>query len=162
MQQDSNFSTLPTRALITPRRFDLAVKWRYFKHLIEGNDPDSIRVYVWHIQKRSGARFKFGARTDQWKLSIDDYLRASSCLHLSMDLRGFDPSCAVPIDLDGELLNGSHRVACALALGIEHCAVRREKRYVFAPRWDFAWFRDHGMNEEDLSRLKADWEALTK
>jgi hypothetical protein len=128
--------------------------------LIERNDPDSIRVYVWHIQKRSGARFKFGARTDQWKLSIDDYIRASSGLHLSMDLRGFDPSCAVPIDLDGELLNGSHRVACALALGIGDCPVRRERRMAWAPAWDYEWFVANGMDEEDLSQLKADWEAL--
>jgi hypothetical protein len=31
----------------------------------------------------------------------------------------------------------------------------------FHPRQKYDWFRDHGMGEEDLSRLKADWEALT-
>lgn len=99
--------------------------------------------------------------TDAWKLSLNDYLASAASLCRSMAYRGFDPSCAVPIDLDGELLNGSHRVACALALGIRDCPVRREKRYVFAPEWGLQFFIDHGMDEEDLSRLKADWEALT-
>jgi hypothetical protein len=151
---------LPTKALITPRRYDLAIKWRFFRHLLEGGDEDSARVYLWHIAARSGKRMEAGLTTDAWKRSLDDYVASAGALCRSMAYRGFDPSCAVPIDLDGELLNGSHRVSCALALGIADIAVKREKRYIFAPRWDYEWFASNGMAEEDLERLQADWQAL--
>jgi hypothetical protein len=77
-----------------------------------------------------------------------------------MAYHGFNPSGAIPIDPDGELLNGSHRVACARALGIESVPVIHEARRVFAPAWGLAWFHDNGMDQEDLNRLKADWQSL--
>jgi hypothetical protein len=145
---------------VTPRRYDLAVKWRFFRHLLEGGDEHSVELYRWHIAARSGKRMESGLTTDAWKRTLDDYVASAGALCRSMAYRGFDPSCAVPIDLDGELLNGSHRVACALALGIGDCPVRRERRMAWAPAWDYEWFVANGMDEEDLSQLKADWEAL--
>ncbi len=146
---------------MTERRYDLAVKFRFFRHLLSGRDPDAFRVYQWHLWKRSGARMAAGVATDQWKMTLDDYVASAASLCRSMASRGFDPSCAIPIDPDGELLNGSHRVACALALGIEDCPVRRERKMAWAPAWGHEWFVANGMGEEDLSRLKADWGALS-
>jgi hypothetical protein len=102
-----------------------------------------------------------GLATDAWKRTLDDYVASAGALAASMALRGFLPEEAIPIDPDGELLNGSHRLSCALALGIETVPVERRADRVWAPSWSIDWFRDHGMGEEDLSRLKADWEALT-
>lgn len=157
-----NSSLLPTKALVTPRRFDIAVKWRFFSYLIRGGDTGAVEAYRWHLEKRSGARMAAGLATDAWKMTLDDYVASAASLCRSMAYRGFDPTCAIPIDPDGELLNGSHRVACALALGIESVPVRRERRLAWAPSWGLQFFIDHGMGEEDLSRLKADWETLTK
>ena len=64
------------------------------------------------------------------------------------------------LTLDGELLDGSHRVACALALGLPEVPVKREARYVWAPPWGERWFIDHGMGEEDLERVRRDVRAL--
>lgn len=98
--------------------------------------------------------------TDAWKRTIDDYVASAASLCRSMASHGFDPSCAIPIDPDGELLNGAHRLGCALALGIESVPVIHETRRVWAPAWDYEFFVANGMGEEDLSRLKAALEAL--
>lgn len=96
-----------------------------------------------------------------WKRTLEDYLIAAQELYRSMKLGGFDPAYPIPVDPNGELLNGSHRVACALALGIKEILVQHEERYVWAPPWGEQWFIDHGMGAEDLERLRQDFEAIT-
>lgn len=140
---------------------DLAVKWRFFRNLLlGGSDPDSERVYRWHIERRSGHRMANGIATDRWKLSLDDYVMACRMLFDSMQSFGFRPKAAVQIDPDGELLGGAHRVACALALEIKDIPVLQETRKVFAPPWDWGWFVEKGMMFDDLERLYADWESM--
>lgn len=153
-------STLPPASLVTPRRLDLAIKCRYFKHLLHGGDPESELVYRWHILKRNGARIDAGLPTDWWKRSTDDYVSSAMQLAASMRYSGFLPLYAVPVDLDGELLGGAHRVACALALGLPEIPVTREQRRVWAPPWGEAWFIDNGMGEADIDRLRADMTRL--
>lgn len=97
---------------------------------------------------------------DVWKWNVDDYVAAAGALCASMARRGFVAECAVPIDPDGELLGGAHRVACALALGIEEIPVRHESSYVFAPPWGREWFVANGMAGEDLERIDRDWQAM--
>ncbi len=139
----------------------MAVKWRLFYHLRHGgNDPDSLRIYLWHIEKRSGNRMRAGVATDQWKRTPRDYLLAAELLYQSMTDRGFDPDYPIPIDPNGELLNGSHRVACALALGIGEVVVERSPHQVWAPPWGYGWFADHGMVKSGLDRLLTDWEKM--
>lgn len=96
-----------------------------------------------------------GLKTDNYKANIDDYLASAVWLFQSMAKYGFDPDHAVPIDPAGELLNGSHRVACALALGIEEIPVESHARRVFAPAWDAAWFRSNGLDEGTIAALQA-------
>lgn len=101
-----------------------------------------------------------GLATDQWKRSAEDYLSSAKALFRSMVEKGFDPKCPVPIDPDGELLNGSHRVACALALEIVEISTVRMDRKVWAPAWNEAWFLTNGMDSKDLERLRRDWKEL--
>lgn len=138
----------------------MAVKWRFFRHLRLGGDEDAERVYRWHLFKRSGTRMKAGLATDVWKRGLDDYVTAAQGLLASMKANGFLQKYAVPIDPDGELLNGSHRVACALALGIPSIPVIRQVSYCWAPQWDYDWFLRNGMPARDLERLDEDWREL--
>jgi hypothetical protein len=156
----SNYSILPTRALVTARRLDLAVKWRFFRHIMGGNDRDSERLYRWHIEQRSGHRMAAGVATDRWKRTGDDYVEAACRLVGSMAF-GFDPAFPIPIDPDGELLDGSHRTACALAFGLGSVPTERSDRHVWAPHWGYDWFAQKGMHPDDLARTMADWNALT-
>lgn len=142
-----------TWSLVTPRRLDLAVKHRFFLHLLGGDDKEAADLYDWHIWERSGHRMKAGLTTDVIKRNVADYRFCAADLLRSME-RGFDPSHPIPIDPDGELLNGSHRLACAIALGIKGAPVELHSRPVWAPAWDAAWFLAHGMNLDDVARLE--------
>lgn len=155
-----SFSTLPTRALVRPRRWDIAVKHRLFRHMLKGGDPESVRVYKWHIAQRVGARIEAGIPTDRWKLTLNDYLASAQALLLSMVQDGFSPHHPIPVDRNGEILGGAHRLACALALNIETVPVARSDIECWAPAWNEAWFRDHGMQPADLDRLREDWQSL--
>ena len=159
-QADSAFEILPPKQLLTPRRMDLAVKWRYFRHLSGGSDPEAEGVYCWHIIERVGSRMKNGLPTDAWKVTISDYIRAAQALHSSMQSNGYDSRQPIPLDMNGELFGGAHRVACALALNLPFVSVLRMNKQVWAPPWNEAWFEDHGMSQKELKRLRDDWELM--
>jgi hypothetical protein len=138
----------------------LVPKHRFFLHLRGGNDPDAERVYRWHIEARKISNAALGFGMDG-KVDTDHYVRMAGGLFVSMSLRGFLPQGAVPIDPNGELLGGAHRVACALALGINEIAVERHTALCWPPPWGEAWFLDNGMAAEDMERLRRDYAALT-
>src|SRR3990167_5255513 len=160
MLRESSLSSLLAKSLLTPRRLDLAVKWRFFRCLLGGGDPNAERVYCWHIEERSGTRMKLGLSTDRWKRCAGDYVEAAKELHTSMVRSGFLSAYAIPVDPNGELLGGAHRLACAMALGIESIPVERNTRMVWAPAWNEAWLVEHGVSEADLTRIKADLELM--
>ena len=136
---------------------DLAVKARYFRHLIGGDDPDAEDIYFWHIEKRSGQRMAAGLRTDQWKACLEDYRASSAALLASMQEAGFDPSQAIPIDGNRELMGGAHRLACAIALDLDKVPViQYTDRFAWPPAWDLQWFADAGMPVEILRRTVDD------
>ena len=158
----SNCWRLPPKALLTPRRMDVAVKYRFFAHLLGGGDPGSEQVYLLHIEQRSGARMKMGVATDHWKRNLDDYVTSANELFRSMTEQGFHDFYAVPIDPSQELLDGSHRLACALALDLETVPVVLMDKRVWAPSWGRDWFMAKGMSGDDLERMASDWELLTQ
>ena len=101
-----------------------------------------------------------GIPTDKWKQSTDDYVASVRTLLASMQDMGFLASGAVPVDPNGELLDGSHRVACALALGIPQVSVMRLTRKAWAPPWDLAWFATHKMPRAELARVMSDFDLM--
>jgi hypothetical protein len=151
---------MQARDLITPRRFDIAVKYRYFRHLIDGNDPDSEQIYIWHLQARKAANAKVSLGMDTGKTSTADYTDACKRLLHSMYSKGFDPAYAIPLDPDGELLGGAHRLACALALGIDAVPVTRHDQRAWAPAWGADWFVENDINLGDIDRIREDWRRM--
>jgi hypothetical protein len=133
---------------------DLAVKWRYFRHLLHGGDDDAERVYLWHIAARRQSGY-----VDGQKGNLDAYLYGARALFASMHRHGFDPHFPVPLDQNKDLLGGAHRVACALALGID-VIVQHIPQLAWAPRWDREWFLAHGCPLDDLQRICVDWGKL--
>ncbi|MFW5926421.1 MAG: hypothetical protein ACOCSR_00070 [Wenzhouxiangella sp.] len=94
------------------------------------------------------------------KSGTDQYVTDCQDLLVSMQQRGFLPEYAIPVDPNTELLNGSHRLACALALGIETVPVQCHNRHVWAPAWDCEWFVKRGMDRVEIARLVDDWQHL--
>lgn len=140
---------MPARELVTPRRYDLAVKWRMFRHFMNGDDEDSERVYLWHMRERQGA----------WA-PADIYLIRARSLFASMSANGFDSRYPVPVDPNGELLDGGHRTSCALALDIS-AHVRHHDQHVWAPDWGLNWFKDHKCPTGDFERIEADFSVIS-
>lgn len=133
----------------------MAVKWRFFSHLRAGGDEDAVRVYCEHIEKRSGHRMQQGLATDVWKLVTEDYVRAAKALFESMVLQGFNANYPIPLDIEGRLLNGSHRLACALALELPEVPIETGPYMAWAPPWGEAWFKEHMPG--DFLRISTDW-----
>ena len=144
---------LPARELLNPDRLDIAIKWRFFCHLLRGGDFDSERVYRWHIDARTG-----GNEKGSWKRRTEDYVMASKALLASMQSYGFLPSHPIPVGADGMQRDGAHRLACALALGLD----------VYVQACDLkapcGWGRDellsYGICPTDLKRVEIDWAVL--
>lgn len=155
----NNLSHLPTKQLVTPRRLDLAIKWRFFRHLCTGDDPDSERVYRQHLEARKTALAEIGMGMDR-KANTDQYITDCRHLLLSMAANGFLVEYAISIDPDGEMLSGAHRVACALALGIKDVPIERHTRRVFAPPWNRAFFVESSICGDDLVRLISDFNEV--
>ena len=101
-----------------------------------------------------------GLPTDGWKRSPEDYMKASEYLLESLKSHGFRADEPIPIDKNGELLGGAHRVACACALGINVVSVVQRNTEVWAPPWNREWFVERGMHVEDLQRLDRDMEIM--
>lgn len=135
---------------------DLAVKWRYFRHLHGGNDPDAERVYLWHIEARRQANAKQNIGMDQGKFNPDDYLQAAEQLFHSMYENGFDREHAIPVDPDGELLGGAHRLACALVLD-EDVWIEHHQNKVWAPSWGAMWFYQNNCPPDDIKVILHDY-----
>lgn len=95
-----------------------------------------------------------GLATDQYKRSIADYRQAAQELFDDMCNNGFDYSQAIPVDVDGEILGGAHRIACALAVGIDDIPVVLHERKVWAPPWGEAWFRQNGYTHDEVETLR--------
>jgi hypothetical protein len=155
----SQTDKLPSRQLVTERRYDIAVKYRFFRHLIEGNDPKSEELYRWHIEARKAANAKINLGMDS-KSGADQYVADCRNLLISMANKGFDPAYAIPIDPDGELLGGAHRLACALALGIDAVPVTRHEQKAWAPAWSADWFVENDINLGDIDRIREDWRHM--
>ena len=138
----------------------MVVKWKYFRHLLGFYEKGAERRYIWHINERIGPRMRAGLPTDQWKRCIEDYQKASEQLLVSMRRDGFLPTEPIPIDVEGELFGGAHRLACAMALNIKLVTVNQIDNKVWASPWNMAWFVEHGMEPSDLRQIENDWELL--
>lgn len=127
------------------------VKWRLFRNI---TDPETINMYLWHIANRRNSGF-----VDSTKESLSVFLPAARSLLASMASNGFSSTAPVPVDANGDILGGAHRTACALALGLDVWCERRAE-IAWAPAWDAAWFKQHGMPEEIVGELLTDFETL--
>ena len=73
---------------------------------------------------------------------------------------GFLAQHEIPLDNHGEMPNGSHRVACALAYDLPEIYTWKVDKDVWAPAWDYQWFKDNGMDKEDLEHLVCLWKNI--
>jgi tetratricopeptide (TPR) repeat protein len=157
---DRAASGAATLALLAPDRIDLAAKYLFFRALDgRGDLAGAETLYRRHIAARTGGHEPPDATTGaaSAKRSVDDYVAAARELHASMRAHGFAPAHPVPVTAEGRIGNGAHRLACALALGLD---VPTWPCVSTGPGWDAAWFSAHGFTDADLRRLLHTWAGL--
>jgi len=101
--------------LISKDRLDVMIKYRYFCDLMVGRDNSG--AYERHILKRTVGVEPVNIHSKKPKRGIEAYIKGCKDLLESMK-KGFDSKHPIPVS-DRGILNGSHRLACALGLGID-------------------------------------------
>lgn len=135
------------RTLLSPRRLDIALKHRFFRHLRDGGDAQADHLYRWHIDQRTG-----GHERRSWKRRVEDYVTAARDLLAAMQANGFDVDHPIRFGSNDVLMDGAHRLACAVLLDCP-VAVMRSDKPGQAAAWDFRWFMDRKCNIADAMQL---------
>lgn len=134
-------------SLLTWNRFDLAAKLLFLDTLANGNNIND-DVYAEHIRMFTLGRFQEPGNAD--KNSLKKYKSDFAKLYIDMQKRGFDASLSlVPLGRDGSILNGAHRVACAIHLGLPINCVRLD---VASDAYDYLFFQGRGASASFLDR----------
>lgn len=79
----------------------------------------------------------------------------------SMQKSGFKRNSFIPIDSKGNLINGRHRLAVALALGVD-VFVRKYPFDGFDFCFDREWLKDLGFSEEEIAEVVEEYQRLLR
>lgn len=147
---------LPPSSIWTADRLDIAAKVFYVRAYLDPAGPlsDSDRDgYRRHIFERTAGR----EPESLGKTTLDDYERCFIALIESIKTEGFQRAGAIPIDDEGNILNGAHRLAVAIGLGHESVPVVRMPKARRGPEWGIRWFLQHGFKPAEVNRLLHAW-----
>ena len=135
--------SVPARNLLTVNRFDLFAKLYYIDNKCS-NPESAIRVYSEHI-KAFNPDEKEPGRTD--KNGIKDFIDSFDYLISVFEYNEFDDSKSViPVDKNGVILDGAHRVA-ALAYYNRQVAIVQFDDIEAKSKFDYVFFKDRGLSK---------------
>ncbi len=137
-------------------RLDIAVKLLYVRAYLNptGDQADDARaLYRRHIVQRTNGR----EPESLGKTCFEDYERSFIALIESIKAEGLQEACAIPVDGEGRILNGAHRLAIALALGLESVPVVRLPPPWKGLEWGMGWFLHYGFKPAEINRLLQCW-----
>jgi FkbM family methyltransferase len=139
---------LPAPALLAPARLDIMAKYLYALHHAMGT-PTAWSAHVYREHLRVWNQFREGDASG--KSSFEDYRESFDRLLKSMSEHGFDESMGLlPVDRDNVIIDGAHRLAAALALGLPVKVARFDAH---AGRYDQEYFRQRGLDGEVLDDM---------
>lgn len=147
-------TAMPVHTLPIAARFDLLAKLLYVLHR-RSLLPAWVTVDVPALYRRHQ---HLGAAAHGGLPDLDDGIARFDRLIDDIATRGFDASQPVRLAAaDGLPVDGAHRLAVALALGLPAAL-----QSVDAPgrRWDLAWFQRHGFGHEEVNVLLRTWVRL--
>ena len=132
------------RQLLTPNRFDLFAKIFYICHR-EDNQDFAHKVYIDHIRAFNPDEKEPG-RSD--KRSVQDFLDVFENLISSFGTQDFDDSISlIPVDKNGTILDGAHRVA-ALAFYDKEVTIAQFNDVIAKTDFDYIYFKKRGLSWE--------------
>jgi len=138
-------------------RFDVPAKVIYARHRhwqVNSNWP--VQVYDEHIRAFNG----YDERDGTGKKGLKMFLNAFNAVIDSVRTRGFDPDTSViPVSLQGELLEGAHRLAACLVYNKQISTVK----FDFKPWiYDYRFFLSRGLSPETADAIALEFCRLKK
>jgi hypothetical protein len=125
-------------------RFDIFVKYQFARSILQGEENGFWRdAYLSHIQTLNGFT-EIDQSGKPVKLGAEQFEQSFRSTIESIRSNGFDEEYAVPISKENCPLNGAHRIAACMALGID--VVVQRKNESFVPKWDYRFFSSGGFN----------------
>lgn len=113
---------IKARKLITRNRFDLLIKLAYLD-LKDSNKKYAQKIYDSHILAFGDGRYIEPEKP--YKKDLKSFLSEFQNIYESMKVDGFDcEKSLIPLARDGSILNGAHRLACAIKLNLEVKCIR--------------------------------------
>lgn len=150
---------LPARQLIKHNRFDLMAKWIYIDAQQKGLDSDFGRnIYYDNINAFSCGLF-FEPGTAE-KNSFNRYVDDLNALILDIKNNGFNASKSlVPVGMDDELIDGSHRVSVAAYFD---CGISVVKFPQLQRTYNYEYFRKYMMSDVSMGYMAMQYAYLKR
>ncbi len=140
-RKECQIKRVKARSLLSPKRFDLFAKLFYIANASRNRDV-AIRVYTEHI-KAFNPDGKEPGRED--KHNTEDFICAFNKLIEEFKTSEFDDSVSiVPVDKNGIILDGAHRVA-ALAFYDKDIVIAQFFEVCSKADFDFVYFKNRGL-----------------
>ena len=138
---DCEIRRVKARSLLKPQRFDLFAKLYYIKNFSTRNE-EALRVYSEHIKAFNPDEREPG-RND--KNGIQDFVSVFDSLINLFKNADFDERISiVPVDKNGVILDGAHRVA-ALAYYDKAVTIAQYNDVVAKCDFDYEYFKGRGL-----------------
>lgn len=145
--------------LINKKRIDIIVKYYYIKARESGENMEFAQeLYKKHIEAFSDGTFTEEGNKD--KNSIERYIETFDKIIDSFKEKGFDEEVSlIPVGRDREILDGSHRVACAIYFNSKVKVIQFKGLGV---DYGFGFFRQRVLDEFYLDFIAKEYVNLKK
>lgn len=142
------------RSLLNHNRIDLVIKYNYVKYYLRQiKSKYAVDLYLEHIKL-----FNHYYETDgSGKIGKENFLDSFHSLIKSIADHGIMPGMPIPVSKDGVLIDGSHRVAIAIYLGLE---VDIEIQSIEVPKYNIDFFIDRGLKKQYVDYIASEYSKL--
>ena len=149
--------------LLAENRMNVVVRYIYAKAFLENKNFEKAReLYRKLIVAENRAEEPLSNSVYAYfsdysrKKGLDDFEESFQKLLISMKENGFQKEHFIPVGADGVMINGTHRLAAALALGLNVWTVKFEllQGEMFFFEYTLDWMRENGFEEEELKHLE--------
>ena len=148
----------PTNLLV-PERIDIAAKLYYIDSYVKKESMEFAKeIYSKHIEAFTRGRFIEDGNEE--KNSLDKYYKEFNYLIDTIRDKGFDDSISIlPVGKNGELLDGSHRAACAIYFN-KKVTIAKAKKEI--RRFDYSFFKKRKLSNELLGYMAIEYVKYKK
>lgn len=138
--------------LVSCDRFDIFAKYIYAKYRKNSVPEDwAEKVYLAHIKVFNG----FVENDNSNKIGSDSFINEFNALLDSISANGFDPKTSIiPVDSDGVIIDGAHRVAASLLSGAD---VQISKLKTHAPSYNYEYFLKNGLSKDFCDHIALEY-----